>query len=106
MLHFGFETALIHKYSMQDAVPATASIIPISQYFFPFSLYLSRSKNHHRDRIAQPRRNPIDRNVNPGLHPLVALPCAPAADQLDLQVVQGVDVGEAVANRLVCSAGP
>jgi len=44
--------------------------------------------------------------VNSGLHPLVALPGAPAAYQLDLQVVQRVDVGEAVANRLVSSAGP
>ena len=34
--------------------------------------------------------------MNPRLHPLIPLPCAPAAHQLDLQVVQRVDVREAV----------
>ena len=48
--------------------------------------------------IAQTRRNPVDRNMNPSLHPLVGLACTVAAHQLDLQVVQGVDVGETVAD--------
>ena len=34
----------------------------------------------------------------PTLHPLVGLACTVAAHQLELQVVQGVDVGETVAD--------
>ena len=48
--------------------------------------------------IAQSRRNPVDADVNPALHPLVGPAVPVAADQLDLQVVQRVDVGEAVAD--------
>ena len=33
------------------------------------------------------------------MHPLIPLPRAPAAHQFDLQVVQRVDIGKAVANR-------
>jgi len=36
--------------------------------------------------------------VDAALHPFVGLALAVAADQFDLQVVQRVDVGEAVAN--------
>lgn len=46
--------------------------------------------------ISNPSSNPINRNMNPRLHPLIPLPCAPAAHQFHLQVVQWVDVRKAV----------
>ena len=48
--------------------------------------------------VAQPGRNAIDGNMNPALYPLVGLARPVAAHQLYLQVVQGVDVGEAVTD--------
>jgi hypothetical protein len=54
-------------------------------------------------RIPQPRRNPVDRDVNAALGFLItvlrALAFAIPANQLHLQMVQWVDVGEAVAHR-------
>ena len=41
--------------------------------------------------------NPVDGDVDTGLHPLIALPCTPAAYQFDLQMVQRVDVGKSGA---------
>ena len=48
--------------------------------------------------IPQPSRNSVDGNMNPALHPLVSLACPVAPHQFYLQVVQGVDVGEAVTD--------
>ena len=42
------------------------------------------------------RQQSVDGDVDTCLHPLVALPCAPAAHQFDLQMVQRVDVRETV----------
>jgi hypothetical protein len=54
-------------------------------------------------RIPQSRRNPVDRDVNAALGFLItvlrALAFAVAANQLHLQMMQWVDVGEAVAHR-------
>ena len=50
--------------------------------------------------LRKPGRDAVDRDVDAALQPLVVLlPGAPAAHQLDLQVVQRIDVGEAVADR-------
>src|SRR6218665_258693 len=46
--------------------------------------------------IAQPCGNPVDRDVDSGLHALIILAGTPAAHQFDLQMVQRVDVCEAV----------
>ena len=55
--------------------------------------------SRHSPGIAQPSRDSIDGNMDPALHPLVSLTCPVAAYQFNLQVVQGVDVGEAVTDR-------
>ncbi len=49
-------------------------------------------------RIPQPRRNPVNRNMNPPLHPLIRLPSTISAHQLHLQVVQRIDIRKAVAD--------
>src|SRR5690606_23125900 len=55
--------------------------------------------------VAQPRRDSVDGEVDGaayariGLAMAVALRGAPTADQFDLQVVQRVDVGKALAQR-------
>jgi hypothetical protein len=53
--------------------------------------------------VPQPRRHPVDRQVNPPLHPLLHraafLLRAVAPHQLDLQVVQRVEVRESVRDR-------
>src|SRR6218665_2070408 len=46
--------------------------------------------------IAQPCGNPVDRDVDSGLHALIILAGTPAAHQFDLQMVQRVDVCKAV----------
>ena len=38
--------------------------------------------------------------MNTGLHPLIALPCTPAAYQLDLQMVERIDVREAMLDGM------
>ena len=50
-------------------------------------------------RIAQPRRDPVDRQMNPAVHARVGVARAVPLDQLDLQVVQRIEVGEAVLDR-------
>ena len=46
--------------------------------------------------VAQPRRNPVDRQVDTALRPFVAGARAVSANQFDLQMVQGIDVRKAV----------
>ena len=48
--------------------------------------------------IPQARSNPVDGNMDTAPHALVALAGAVAAYQFDLEVVQRVDVGEAVVD--------
>jgi hypothetical protein len=68
-------------------------IIGVQDLFFGFvSCVLTR--------ITQPRCNPVDADVDTALHAFVAVllgfACAVAADQLDLQVVQWVNIRKAV----------
>ena len=49
-------------------------------------------------RITHPRRNTVDGQMNAVLHAVIRLPRTPAAHQLNLQVVERVDIGKAVAN--------
>ncbi len=66
-------------------------MLPLNRRVFPLA----------STRIPQPRCNPVDADVDAALYPFVGQASAVAADQLDLQVVQWVDVGEAVADRPV-----
>ena len=59
------------------------------------------AQKHLSTRIPQPCRNAVDTDVDTALHALVGQASAVAADQLDLQVVQRVDVGESVSDRAV-----
>jgi phosphatidylserine/phosphatidylglycerophosphate/cardiolipin synthase-like enzyme len=49
--------------------------------------------------VAQSRGDAVDGQVDAALHALVGLAGAVAAQQLDLDVVQRIEVGEAVADR-------
>src|SRR5579872_24242 len=51
--------------------------------------------------IPQSRRNAVDRQLNAGQHLLVAGLAAMQLEQLDLHMVQGIEIGEAVADRAV-----
>src|SRR5260370_24976971 len=50
-------------------------------------------------RIAQPRRDPVDRQVNAAPHARVRTARAMALDELDLQVIERVEIREAVLDR-------
>src|SRR5439155_10747054 len=50
-------------------------------------------------RIPQPRRQSVNGEVDAALHALVGVARAMAAQELELEVVEGVEVGEAVADR-------
>ena len=46
--------------------------------------------------IPQPRRNPVDRQMDAALRPLISNTRAVSAYEFDLQMVQRIDIGKAV----------
>src|SRR5690348_17482915 len=54
------------------------------------------SRVHSSTGVAQPRRKPVDREVDAALHALLGAARAVALQQLQLQVVERVEVGEEI----------
>jgi hypothetical protein len=87
------QPALILRRALAPAF-ARVTVKGGSQFYLrPFLSLGGFARNVLLPAIAQARRNSIDRQMDPFSNPRIILTSAPLANQIDLERIQGIDIG-------------